>query len=321
MMEKTKPSVSLDKQDNAEYVLTTDMLSKKYGSRYAAKDINIRIRKGEIYGLIGRNGAGKTTIMRVLSGLSNATSGSYSLFGKTGRGIKSVMSKVGSLIESPGIYSNMTAYDNLKIKCIALGVNKPGYIEQLLELVGLSQAGRKKAGAFSLGMRQRLGIAVAIVGDPKLVILDEPINGLDPQGIVDVRNTLSRLRDEKGMTVMISSHILDELGKLADSYGIINEGMLIDEFTNEELHRRSGNYTVISTDNDRKAFELIGGLKGIEAELEENRIRIKTELSRENNLVKYLVDNDIFIKEVKTESFSLEEYYLSVTRGGSDDNG
>ena len=120
---------------------------------------------------------------------------------------------------------------------------------------------------------------------------------------------------------MISSHILDELGKLADSYGIINEGMLIDEFTNEELHRRSGNYTVISTDNDRKAFELIGGLKGIEAELEENRIRIKTELSRENNLVKYLVDNDIFIKEVKTESFSLEEYYLSVTRGGSDDNG
>ena len=317
-MDLNKTSVQPAKADTAEYVLTTDKLCKKYKHHFAAKDIDIKIRRGEIYGLIGRNGAGKTTIMRVLSGLSNATSGSYSLFGKTGREIKTVMNQVGVLIEAPGIYPNLNAFDNIRIKCIALHCDKPGDVDRLLELVGLRDTGKKKAGAFSLGMRQRLGIALAVVGDPKLVILDEPINGLDPQGIVDVRNILTRLRDENGMTIMISSHILDELGKLADCYGIINEGKLIDEFTREDIQNRSGRYTVLSTDDNERALEVIHGMGGIEAELDkEKRIKISAELDRDINVVKRLVDNDIFVREVKTESFSLEDYYLSVTGGGS----
>ena len=317
-MEANTGRITLTKPESGDYVLTTDKLCKKYKHTYAVRDIDIRIRQGEIYGLIGRNGAGKTTIMRVLSGLSNATSGSYSLFGKTGNEIKSVMKKVGVLIEAPGIYANLSAFDNLKIKAIALGCDKPGYIESLLELVGLNNVGKKRVGAFSLGMRQRLGIALAIIGDPKLVILDEPINGLDPQGIVDIRNILTRLRDEKGMTIMISSHILDELGKLADSYGIINEGKLIDELTKDDIHTRSGSYTVISTDDNVKALSLINGFGGLEAETDsENRIKIRSELDRSKNIVKLLVDNDIFVKEVRNESFSLEEYYLSVTGGGN----
>ena len=317
-MDKDNGRVRLAKQPDAEYVLTTDKLCKRYKHVYAARDIDIRIRRGEIYGLIGRNGAGKTTIMRVLSGLSNATSGSYSLFGKTGREIRSVMGQVGALIEAPGIYANLNAVDNLRMKCIALNCDKPGYAEQLLELVGLSDTGKKPAGAFSLGMRQRLGIALAVVGDPKLVILDEPINGLDPQGIVDVRNILTRLRDERGMTIMISSHILDELGKFADCYGIINEGRLIDEFTRQDIQQRTGSFTVVSTDNNEKALAVIRGMSGLSAEIDgEKRIKITGEISRSANVVKCLVENDIFVREIKTESFSLEDYYLSVTRGGT----
>ena len=214
-----------------EFILTTTNLTKTYGKKDAAKDINIHVREGEIYGLIGRNGAGKTTVMRVISGLSKATSGSYELFGENKFG-------VGVLIESPGIYPNMSAEENIRLKCIALGCNNSDYIQSLLKTVGLENTGKKPAGSFSLGMRQRLGIGLALVGDPRMIVLDEPINGLDPQGIVEVRKTLERLKNEKGITIMISSHILDELSKLADSYGIIHEGRLLDEFTTEELNDR-----------------------------------------------------------------------------------
>ena len=303
-----------------EYVLTTNKLTKKYGHVAAAKDIDINIKRGEIYGLIGRNGAGKTTIMRMLSGLSTPTSGSYTLFGKEGKDVRGEMHKVGVLIEAPGIYPNMSAFDNLKIKCIGLGVYKPDYVKDLLELVGLSETGKKKSGAFSLGMRQRLGIALALAGDPELIILDEPINGLDPQGIVEIRNTLAKLRDERKITIMISSHILEELGKLADSYGIINDGLLIDEFTKEDLHMKSGKNTYIVTDSNEKALSLIKASGITDASLvnEGSKIHISDELSREKNIVKLLVNNDIFVKEVVSEEFSLEDYFLRVTGGGKD---
>lgn len=232
------------------YILTTDNLTKTYGDKVAAGNINIHIRAGEIYGLIGRNGAGKTTIMRMISGLSSPTSGTYTYHDGKHQG-------VGVLIESPGIYPNRSAFDNLKIKAIAMNCYSKDYINELLEIVGLSDTGKKNAGSFSLGMRQRLGIALALVGNPKMIVLDEPINGLDPQGIAEVRETLERLKTDKGITVMISSHILDELGKLADSYGIINNGELIDEFTNEDLLRRCGKYITISTDDNEKAVKLI----------------------------------------------------------------
>ncbi len=299
-----------------EYVITTDKLTKKFGKKSAVLDVDIRVREGEIYGLIGRNGAGKTTIMRMLSGLARPTSGSYSLFGKSGEEARREMRSVGVLIESPGVFQKMSAYDNLKLKCLALGVEKPGYIEGLLELVGLQNVGKLAVKRFSLGMKQRLGIALALVGDPRLIILDEPINGLDPQGIVEVRKILAHLRDDKKITVMISSHILEELGKLADSYGIIHEGKLIDEFTNEEIHKRTGVYTLIQTDNNRKALELVNkmGFEKVEID-QDNCLRIGEELTREKDVVRKLVENDIFVKEVRLSSFSLEDYYLSVTGG------
>ncbi len=291
------------------YILTTQNLTKTYGKKDAAKDINIHIREGEIYGLIGRNGAGKTTVMRVISGLSKATGGSYELHGENKFG-------VGVLIESPGIYPNMSAEENLRLKCIAMGCNSKSYIDGLLKTVGLENTGKKKAGSFSLGMRQRLGIALALVGDPRMIVLDEPINGLDPQGIVEVRQTLERLRDEKGITIMISSHILDELGKLADSYGIIHEGRLIDEFTTDELNDRCGKYVTIRTDNDGQAVSLLRQMGYADAALDNDGV-IRIENATENTILinKNLVNAGIGVKEITIKNISLEDYYLSVTGG------
>ena len=290
------------------YILTTEKLTKKYGDKVAAGNIDIHIREGEIYGLIGRNGAGKTTIMRMLSGLSCPTSGSYSYHGESGRG-------VGVLIESPGIFPNRSAFDNLKIKCIALNCFSKEYVNGLLETVGLADTGKKNAGSFSLGMRQRLGIALALAGDPKMIILDEPINGLDPQGIAEVRETLAKLRDEKGITIMISSHILDELGKLADSYGIINNGELIDEFTGEELTRRCGQYITLSTGDNNRAMELLAKLGINKAECSGSLIRIDEGLDRTAEINRALVESGIAVTELHTTNISLEDYYLSLTGG------
>lgn len=303
-----------------EYVVTTEKLTKIYGKKAAVSDVDLKIGEGEIYGLIGRNGAGKTTIMRMLSGLSNPTSGSFSLFGKSGPEAKGELKKVGVLIEDPGIFPKMNAYDNLRVKCIALGFDRPEYINGLLELVDLADTGKKKAGSFSLGMRQRLGIALALAGDPKLIILDEPINGLDPQGIVEVRTTLARLREERGITIMISSHILDELGKLADHYGIINDGKLVDEFSTDEMIQKSTHYTLVTTDNNFAAAKLIREMKIGDVDFaDENTIRVKAEFDRSKNVVKRLVENDIFVKEVNTGKFTLEDYFLSITGGGKKD--
>ena len=290
------------------YILTTDKLTKKYGDKVAAGNINIHVREGEIYGLIGRNGAGKTTIMRMISGLSRPTEGSYKIHGESGRGI-------GVLIESPGLYPNRSAFDNLKIKCIAMNCYSKQYVEELLRLVGLSDTGKKNAGSFSLGMRQRLGIALALTGDPKLIILDEPINGLDPQGIAEIRETLARLRDEKGITIMISSHILDELGKLADSYGIINNGELIDEFTNEDLEKRCGRYVTVNTDDNPRALELIASMGIRDAEPSGDKLRITECLDRTAEINKKLVENGLSVYELHTTNISLEDYYLSLTGG------
>lgn len=300
-----------------EYIMTTEGLTKTYGHKDAAKDINIHIREGEVYGLIGRNGAGKTTIMRMLSGLSNPTRGSFTMFGKTGAEALKEMKHVGVLIEHPGLYPNMSAYENLKIKTIAMGCDKKdGYIEDIINLIGLENAGNKHAGSFSLGMRQRLGIGLALIGDPKLIILDEPINGLDPQGIVEVRQMLAKLRDEKGITIMISSHILDELGKLADSYGIIHEGELIDEFTTDELHKRCGKYMLIKTDDNETAVKTLKTANFGTAEIDKDGfIRIGERLEDVKEVVKLLVSKDMIPSHVSVSNVSLEDYYLGVTGG------
>ena len=300
-----------------EYILETQGLTKVYGDKEAAKDVNIHIREGQIYGLIGRNGAGKTTIMRMISGLSTPTRGDYTLFGKTGKDKLKSLKDVGVLIESPGLYPKLSAYENLKIKCIGLGIKPKGHVEKLLELVGLSEVDRKKnVGEYSLGMRQRVGIALALVGEPKMIVLDEPINGLDPQGIADIRHMVQKLRDERGITIMISSHILDELSKIADAYGIINEGLLLDEFTADELRRRTGEYVCIRTSDPSTAMKALGGIGIKEACVEDDgMIRVSERLEDSALMSKAIVDAGVALSEIYIHNTTLEEYYLGVTGG------
>lgn len=302
-----------------QYVMQTQNLTKTYGHKDAAKDININISKGEIYGLIGRNGAGKTTIMKMISGLSNPTSGTYSLFGKTGSEMKKMMNKVGVLIEQPGFYRGRSAKDNLKIKCIAMGINykKDNYIDNLLKLVGLEKVpANKSVGSFSLGMRQRLGIALALVGDPSMIILDEPINGLDPQGIVDVRHTLEQLRDEKGITIMISSHILEELAKLADSYGIIHEGRLVEQFTNSELMKRCGQFVTIKTTDNNGAIKALSSVGFNKTAIDDDGfVKVSERINETEKMAAAIVKAGVPLKELFVNNMSLEDYYLSITGG------
>ena len=222
----------------SEIILQTHELKKVYGKQVAVDGIDLKVERGSIYGLIGKNGAGKTTTLKMISGLAKPTSGSFSLFGKTGSELADVRGRVSCLIEEPGLYPNMTAFENLKAKCLCYGVKGDAYIKELLERVGLANVGKKKAGHFSLGMKQRLGIAMAMVGEPDLLILDEPINGLDPEGIVEIRDTLTQFSKEKGVTILISSHILEELSKVATHYGIMSKGRLVEQLTAEELADR-----------------------------------------------------------------------------------
>ena len=208
-----------------KYLLSTQGLTKQYGRQKAVDHIDIHIKKGAIYGFIGRNGAGKTTTLKMISGLARPTDGEIIMFGYRGGGLKNIRSRVSCLIEAPGLYGNMSAASNLRIKCKLFGVYKKGYVEELLRIVGLEDCGRKPVKRFSLGMKQRLGIGLALLNHPKLLVLDEPINGLDPLGIQQLRE-LIRSFPKKGITVILSSHILSEIQQTADYIGIISGGRL-----------------------------------------------------------------------------------------------
>ena len=222
------------------YIITTNKLTKSYGDQNAVDGVSISIGKGEIYGLVGRNGAGKTSFMKMISGLSLPTGGDFSLFGKenkNGSG-NNLYQKVGCLIETPGFFESMSAFDNLMLKVYCAGIkDKKKYIRDLLKLVDLEYAEKKKVKHFSLGMKQRLGVAMALVGEPELLVLDEPINGLDPQGIAEMRELIFKLNREFKITIFISSHILEELSKIATYYGILDHGRLIYQNSREELEK------------------------------------------------------------------------------------
>ena len=241
----------------SELLLSTNGLTKQYGHHKAVDKVNLHIKKGAIYGFIGRNGAGKTTCLKMISGLARPTAGEIEMFGCKGKELERIRSRVGCLIEAPGLYGNMNAYTNLKIKCELFGIRKKGYIEDILETVGLEGVGKKKTKHFSLGMKQRLGIGLALVGEPDLLVLDEPINGLDPQGIAEVRDTIQNLCAQQDMTVFISSHILEELSKLATDYGIINNGALLQEITREELLSKCSEKITLTVDNPNKAVPVL----------------------------------------------------------------
>ncbi|NCB94222.1 MAG: ATP-binding cassette domain-containing protein [Clostridia bacterium] len=220
-----------------DYVLRTNALSESYNHFKALNGLSMNVPKGAIYGFIGKNGAGKTTLIRLICGLQTPTSGDYTLYGKqnTEKSICQARRRMGAVVETPSIYLDLTAVDNLKQQYYILGLPSFDGLEEVLELVGLSGTGKKKAKHFSLGMKQRLGIAVALVGDPDFLVLDEPINGLDPQGIIEIRELILKLNRERQITFLISSHILDELSRLATHYGFIDSGHILKEISAKEL--------------------------------------------------------------------------------------
>lgn len=297
-----------------EYILTTENLTKTYGKAVAADGINLHIKKGEVYGLIGRNGAGKTTILKMLCGLATPTGGTFTFMGKTREELSNDRSKIGALIETPSLFPKMSAFQNVKLKCLAFGINDNKYVNSLLEQVGLANVGKKNTQSFSLGMRQRLGIALALVGNPEFIILDEPINGLDPQGIAEMRTIIHKLSKEMGMTVIVSSHILDELVKVADSFAIINGGKLLDEFTAEELMERCSKYATLKTSDSKKAQKALAEM-GIESctIVNEQTIRITAEIEDSSKVVEKLVKDGIGVYELAFKQMTLEEYYLDRT--------
>lgn len=300
-----------------EYVVSTNCLTKAYKEELALDSLTLHVKKGEIYGFIGRNGAGKTTCMKILCGLAAPTSGEISLFGKTGSEVRQVQERIGNLIEAPGLFPDMTARENLMCKYLAMGIHKKGYIEEILELVGLADTKKKKVKNFSLGMKQRLGIAMALLGEPDILLLDEPINGLDPQGIAEVRDLLKKLNKEKNITIMISSHILEELFKLADTFGIIQKGKLIQELSREQLEEKCNDCIQISTQDTRLACTVIEdmGIHNYKVTAP-GVINVYESAGRSGEINKMLNAQGCMVDSLQIMRESLEAYFLELTGGG-----
>lgn len=238
----------------SEYVIETKQLTKVYGDQTAVNAVNLHVKRGQIYGLLGRNGAGKTTIMKMILGLTPITSGEADIFGKNIKGQeKRVYPRIGAIIETPGFYPNLTGTENLEIFARLRGTAAPNAVKNALEVVGLPYKDKKLFGKYSLGMKQRLGIANAILHDPELLILDEPTNGLDPIGIAEVRDFIKDLSVERGKTILISSHILSEIQLLADDIGIIDHGVLLEESSMNELKKKNSKYILLQVSDVSKA--------------------------------------------------------------------
>lgn len=299
-----------------DMILRTNNLTKKYKEFTALDNVSITINKGDIYGLIGRNGAGKTTLMKIITTLTNPTSGEFELFGEGGSELTENKRRIGSLIENPSFFPNLTAYENLKYYAIQKGMVDFKPIEESLQLVGLVDARNKKFKNFSLGMKQRLGIAFAILDHPDFIILDEPINGLDPIGISDLRDTFKRLNEEKNITILISSHILSELYAVASRFCILEKGSVVKELSKEELDIECSKCVVIQTDNLKKTATIL------EKELnttnykviDKKEIRLYEHLDQISKISKALSKNDINILGLYETGITLEEYFKSVIK-------
>ena len=303
----------------SELLLQTRALTKQYGRHRAVDQVSMHIKKGAIYGFIGRNGAGKTTTLQMISGLASPTAGEIELFGCRGRELSRIRSRVGCLIEGPGLYGSMSARDNLKMKSMLLGVYKRGYEEELLDIVGLGGVGKKPVKRYSLGMKQRLGIALALVGEPDLLVLDEPINGLDPQGIAEVRDTVLKLNRERNMTILISSHILEELSKIATDYGIIHNGTLLQELTNEELMEKCSERLEVTLDDPERAVPVMDrlGIKRYQV-ADREHIYIFERLEESAALNMAFAKAGIPVRGISVTNGELETYFLKLTGGGAD---
>ena len=301
-----------------EVVLKTYKVSKKYKDQMAVDNVNMTIRKGDIYGFIGQNGAGKTTLIRLITGLAHKTSGEIELFGGSSEAeLNKGREFIGSLIESPAFYANMTARENLEVSRLVRNIPNKESIDEVLNLVGLKDTGKKKVKDFSLGMRQRLGIANALLGNPKLLILDEPINGLDPKGIIEIRELLKKINREKDITILISSHILGELSELATTYGIISHGKLIEEITAKQLAEKCRQYIDLIVDDTKKSVILLEkefGINDYEV-LANNEIRIYSHLDQSGMINSTLSKNGILVDKIAIKGEKLEEYFMEVVGG------
>lgn len=296
----------------SEYILQTDNLTKKYKNDFALKDINISIKKGEIYGFIGQNGAGKSTLLRIVTGLSFPSSGSITLFGQDNPNtLNDSQKRIGAIIESPALFPNMTAYENLEVHRLQKGIPGSCCINKTLEFVGLTNTGKKKAKNFSLGMKQRLGLAIALLSDPEFLILDEPTNGLDPMGIVELRELIKKLNREKGLTVLISSHILSELHQLATRFGIIHKGKLIEELSASELDEKCQQHLRIKVDQPSKgATVLESALSTTDFEvMPDGTMKLYSYLDDVRKVSKVLTDHDLVIEHLSKNGDSLENYF------------
>lgn len=303
-----------------EIILETNNLEKKYKDFKALNHTNIHIEKGSIYGLIGKNGAGKTTLIRIICGLQEPTNGGYTIYGvsNSSSNITNVRKRMGAIIETPSIYGEMTAKDNLIEQYKLVGMPSFDGIDELLNLVGLEGTGKKKAKNFSLGMKQRLGIAISLASNPDFLILDEPINGLDPQGIIEIRELILKLNKERGITILISSHYLDELSKIATHYGFLDSGSIIQEITNEELMKKM----------EHKIELKVSKTKDFVKYFEENKISYEV-IDKETinvygkyNLSKFINElskKNLIADDIHEQEESLENYYMNLIGGANND--
>ena len=301
-----------------EYILETNNLEKRYKNVKVISNLNMHIEKGAIYGLIGKNGAGKTTLIRIICGLQKPNKGTYSIYGvsSTSAKINNTRKRMGAIIEKPSIYLDMTAEDNLKQQYKIIGLPNFERLDDILKIVGLSAVGKKKAKNFSLGMKQRLGIAITLVGNPDFLILDEPINGLDPEGIIEIRELILKLNKENGITFLISSHYLDELSKIATNYGFLNNGQIIKEIASDELEKNFRKRIEINVSNAKECVKYLEKTKTSYEVISENLIYIYDKINISEMIVN-LSNQNCIVNSFQEKEESLENYYINLIGGGN----
>lgn len=303
-----------------EYAVRTEQLQKAYKSQIAVDGVCMHVEKGAIYGLIGRNGAGKTTLMKLITGMANPTEGDIYLYGDDVKVNRRNQTRMGNLIENPGLYPNMTAFDNMRLQAVAMGVYQKDKIFDLLQLVGLGNVGNKKVKNYSMGMKQRLGIGIALIGSPDMLILDEPINGLDPQGIIEIRELLQKLNQTKKMTILISSHILDELSRVATHYGIINSGKLLMELTREELEAKSAEKVEIVTSETAGAVVVLEKLGILDyTVVDAKTIEAFSCIDRSAEINTAMISGGVSVQSIQIKSDTLQDFFLKATAENGED--
>lgn len=296
-------------------IIKADKLTKVYGKVKVVNEFNLEVKRGHIYGLIGPNGAGKTTIMKMMAGLTSVTKGEMEFFGN--KELDQGRSRISFMIENPILDINMTARENLEYVAYLKGVPSKDKYDEILEFVGLNNVGKKKAGRFSLGMRQRLGIAMALISEPEVLVLDEPMNGLDPEGMVDIRKLLFKLANERNVTILISSHLLSELSEFCTDYAIINHGQLVETISSENLKIKCENHITIKTDDIHKTTTVLEQQLGIKAYkvVHDEEIHVFERVDDIMNISKAITASGLTILKLVSEGASLEEYYLSKVGG------